>query len=147
MSKGTPFLMFNDQFEAAMEFYTATFPNSHIRNVARNGKDGPVASAERSPVRRASLRPHAPRADGRRNPGSSRTQRQRSHSTSFRNFSAPSQRSRGLKVASPSRSTRRSPRSRWRGVGSDTRSDSARGACSCDGHVTFHATRNRGIKK
>ena len=46
MTKVTPFLMFNDQLEAAMEFYTATFPDSEIRNVARTGKDGPVASAE-----------------------------------------------------------------------------------------------------
>ena len=46
MSKVTPFLMFNDQLEAAMEFYTATFPDSRIKNVARTGKDGPVASAE-----------------------------------------------------------------------------------------------------
>lgn len=46
MNKVTPFLMFNDQLEAAMAFYTATFPDSEIRNVARTGKDGPVASAE-----------------------------------------------------------------------------------------------------
>jgi predicted 3-demethylubiquinone-9 3-methyltransferase (glyoxalase superfamily) len=46
MRKVTPFLMFNDQLEAAMEFYTATFPDSEIRNVARTGKDGPIASAE-----------------------------------------------------------------------------------------------------
>ena len=46
MSKVTPFLMFNDQLEAAMEFYTATFPDSQIRSVARTGKDGPVAAAE-----------------------------------------------------------------------------------------------------
>ena len=46
MTKVTPFLMFNDQLEAAMELYTATFPDSQIRNVARTGKDGPVASAE-----------------------------------------------------------------------------------------------------
>lgn len=46
MSKVTPFLMFNDQLEAAMEFYTATFPGSEIRKVARTGKDGPVTSAE-----------------------------------------------------------------------------------------------------
>ena len=46
MSKVTPFLMFNDQLEDAMAFYTATFPDSEIRHVARNGKDGPVASAE-----------------------------------------------------------------------------------------------------
>jgi predicted 3-demethylubiquinone-9 3-methyltransferase (glyoxalase superfamily) len=46
MSKVTPFLMFNDQLEAAMAFYTATFPDSQIKNVARTGADGPVASAE-----------------------------------------------------------------------------------------------------
>jgi predicted 3-demethylubiquinone-9 3-methyltransferase (glyoxalase superfamily) len=46
MTKVTPFLMFNDQLEAAMEFYTATFPDSEIRTVARAGKDGPIASAE-----------------------------------------------------------------------------------------------------
>src|SRR5690242_15054900 len=46
MTKVTPFLMFNDQLEAAMEFYTTTFPDSRIRNVGRTGTDGPVASAE-----------------------------------------------------------------------------------------------------
>jgi len=46
MTKVTPFLMFNDQLEAAMAFYTATFPDSEIRNVARTGKDGPITSAE-----------------------------------------------------------------------------------------------------
>jgi predicted 3-demethylubiquinone-9 3-methyltransferase (glyoxalase superfamily) len=46
MTKVTPFLMFKDQLEAAMEFYTATFPDSEIRNIARTGTDGPVASAE-----------------------------------------------------------------------------------------------------
>lgn len=44
--KVTPFLMFNDQLEAAMEFYTATFPDSEVKNVARSGKDGPISSAE-----------------------------------------------------------------------------------------------------
>ena len=44
--KVTPFLMFNDQLEAAIEFYTATFPDSVIENIARSGKDGPVSSAE-----------------------------------------------------------------------------------------------------
>ena len=29
-----------------MAFYTATFPDSQIRSVARAGQDGPVASAE-----------------------------------------------------------------------------------------------------
>lgn len=46
MNKVTPFLMFNDQLEAAMAFYTATFPDSSITRVARNGVDGPVTSAE-----------------------------------------------------------------------------------------------------
>lgn len=46
MNKVTPFLMFNDQLEAAIAFYTATFPDSEVRNVARTGKDGPISSAE-----------------------------------------------------------------------------------------------------
>ena len=46
MNKVTPFLMFNDQLEAAIEFYTATFPDSEIKKVARAGKDGPINSAE-----------------------------------------------------------------------------------------------------
>ena len=46
MSKVTPFLMFNDQLEAAIAFYTTTFPDSEIKNVARTGKDGPITSAE-----------------------------------------------------------------------------------------------------
>ncbi len=46
MNKVTPFLMFNDQLEAAIEFYTATFPDSEVRKVARAGKDGPITSAE-----------------------------------------------------------------------------------------------------
>ncbi len=46
MNKVTPFLMFNDQLEAAIAFYTATFPDSEVRNVARTGDDGPVSSAE-----------------------------------------------------------------------------------------------------
>jgi predicted 3-demethylubiquinone-9 3-methyltransferase (glyoxalase superfamily) len=46
MSKVTPFLMFNDQLEAAIEFYTKTFPDSKISKVARNGADGPISSAE-----------------------------------------------------------------------------------------------------
>ncbi|MEZ4657718.1 MAG: VOC family protein [Caldilineaceae bacterium] len=46
MNKVTPFLMFNDQLEAAIEFYTVTFPDSEIRNVARAGEDGPISSAE-----------------------------------------------------------------------------------------------------
>jgi uncharacterized glyoxalase superfamily protein PhnB len=46
MNKVTPFLMFNDQLEAAIEFYTATFPNSEVINVARTGENGPISSAE-----------------------------------------------------------------------------------------------------
>lgn len=46
MSKVTPFLMFNDQLEAAIEFYISTFPDSEIKNVARTGHDGPITSAE-----------------------------------------------------------------------------------------------------
>ncbi|PTY38445.1 hypothetical protein BGP77_12090 [Saccharospirillum sp. MSK14-1] len=46
MSKVTPFLMFNDQLEAAIAFYTATFPDSQITNIARTGSDGPITSAE-----------------------------------------------------------------------------------------------------
>lgn len=46
MPKVTPFLMFNDQLEAAIEFYTQTFPDSKVSNVARSGADGPIASAE-----------------------------------------------------------------------------------------------------
>lgn len=46
MTKVTPFLMFNDQLEAALAFYMATFPGSEIRQVARTGEDGPIMSAE-----------------------------------------------------------------------------------------------------
>jgi predicted 3-demethylubiquinone-9 3-methyltransferase (glyoxalase superfamily) len=46
MTTVTPFLMFNDQLEAAMAFYTTTFPDSEIKHVARTGKDGPITSAE-----------------------------------------------------------------------------------------------------
>jgi predicted 3-demethylubiquinone-9 3-methyltransferase (glyoxalase superfamily) len=46
MNKVTPFLMFNDQLEAAIAFYTTTFPDSEVKNLARSGKDGPITSAE-----------------------------------------------------------------------------------------------------
>lgn len=46
MSKVTPFLMFNDQLEQALEFYTETFPDSEVLRVARAGEDGPLQSAE-----------------------------------------------------------------------------------------------------
>ena len=45
MSKVTPFLMFNDQLERAIEFYTSTIPDSKITDIARAGKDGPVTAA------------------------------------------------------------------------------------------------------
>jgi predicted 3-demethylubiquinone-9 3-methyltransferase (glyoxalase superfamily) len=44
--KVTPFLMFNDQLEAALAFYTATFPDSEILSVGRSGPDGPLRTAE-----------------------------------------------------------------------------------------------------
>ncbi|MCC7003375.1 MAG: VOC family protein [Gemmatimonadaceae bacterium] len=44
--KVTPFLMFNDQLEAAIAFYTSTFPDSRITTSARMGADGPIMSAE-----------------------------------------------------------------------------------------------------
>ena len=38
--------MFDNQLEAAIEFYTNTFPDSQVKNIARTGEDGPVTSAE-----------------------------------------------------------------------------------------------------
>ena len=46
MNKITPFLVFNDQIEAAIDFYTSTFPDSEITNVARTDEDGPITSAD-----------------------------------------------------------------------------------------------------
>lgn len=46
MTKVTPFLMFNDQLEAAIAFYTATFPDSEIKNLAQSGEGGPITAAE-----------------------------------------------------------------------------------------------------
>ena len=46
MTKVTPFLMFNNQHDAAIEFYKTTFPDSEVRKVSRSGSDGPVTSAE-----------------------------------------------------------------------------------------------------
>lgn len=45
-TKVTPFLMFNDQLDAAIKFYVATFPDSEVRTLARTGEDGPITSAE-----------------------------------------------------------------------------------------------------
>jgi predicted 3-demethylubiquinone-9 3-methyltransferase (glyoxalase superfamily) len=46
MSKVTPFLMFDDQLDAAMRFYAETFPDAEIKSVSRGGKDGHMQSAE-----------------------------------------------------------------------------------------------------
>ena len=46
MAKVTPLLMFNDQLESAIAFYTATFPDSEVRRMSHAGKDGPITSAE-----------------------------------------------------------------------------------------------------
>jgi predicted 3-demethylubiquinone-9 3-methyltransferase (glyoxalase superfamily) len=45
MGKVTPFLMFSDPLDAALEFY-ATFPGSRVTRTSRAGKDGPIQSAE-----------------------------------------------------------------------------------------------------
>jgi len=45
-AKVTPFLMFDDQLESAIAFYTATFPDSRITTSSRVGADGPIMSAE-----------------------------------------------------------------------------------------------------
>jgi predicted 3-demethylubiquinone-9 3-methyltransferase (glyoxalase superfamily) len=44
--KVTPFLMFDDRLEAAMTFYLATFPETKVKRVMRDGKNGPVRAAE-----------------------------------------------------------------------------------------------------
>jgi len=46
MTKVTPFLMFNDQLEAAIAFYTATFPDSEVRQLSRAGEDGAITAAQ-----------------------------------------------------------------------------------------------------
>jgi len=46
MNKVTPFLMFNDQLEAAIEFYAATFPGSKIERVSGAKQGGSITSAE-----------------------------------------------------------------------------------------------------
>jgi predicted 3-demethylubiquinone-9 3-methyltransferase (glyoxalase superfamily) len=44
--KVTPFLMFDDQLDAAVAFYTRTFPDSKVKNLSRSGKDGQLVAAE-----------------------------------------------------------------------------------------------------
>lgn len=46
MTQVTPFLMFNDQLEAAIAFYISIFPDSRLVSAARSGTDGPINSAE-----------------------------------------------------------------------------------------------------
>lgn len=46
MKKITPFLMFSDRLDAAIEFYTSTFPDSEVTHLSKSGEDGPVQSAE-----------------------------------------------------------------------------------------------------
>ena len=46
MSKVTPFLMFSERLEEAIEFYRTLFPDLELQSVARAGDDGPVQSAE-----------------------------------------------------------------------------------------------------
>ena len=45
MPKVTPFLMFDNQLEAAIELYTSIVPDSKVENVSKSGKDGPVTAA------------------------------------------------------------------------------------------------------
>lgn len=46
MNKVTPFLMFDDQLEAALELYTSIFPGAVVLHTSRSGEDGPLRSAE-----------------------------------------------------------------------------------------------------
>jgi predicted 3-demethylubiquinone-9 3-methyltransferase (glyoxalase superfamily) len=46
MSKITPFLMFNDQLEQALDFYRTLFPDLQVKERARKGDDGPLQAAE-----------------------------------------------------------------------------------------------------
>lgn len=45
-TKASPFLMFNDQLGPAVELYTSIFPDSKVINLSKQGKDGPIMSAE-----------------------------------------------------------------------------------------------------
>lgn len=46
MSKVTPFLMFSERLEEAIEFYRTLYPDLELRAPARAGEDGPLQSAE-----------------------------------------------------------------------------------------------------
>jgi predicted 3-demethylubiquinone-9 3-methyltransferase (glyoxalase superfamily) len=41
MKKITPFLMFNDKLEEALDLYSSIFKNSKIENITRYGEEGP----------------------------------------------------------------------------------------------------------
>jgi len=45
MQKLTPFLMFHDQLDEALNFYLSVFPNSKIIGDAQRGPDGKIMSA------------------------------------------------------------------------------------------------------
>ena len=45
-NKATPFLMFNDKLELALELYTSIFPDSRVISRAQSGANGPLTSAE-----------------------------------------------------------------------------------------------------
>jgi len=46
MTKVTPFLMFDDRLEEALDLYTSIFPDSRVLSASRDGVDGPLRSAE-----------------------------------------------------------------------------------------------------
>jgi predicted 3-demethylubiquinone-9 3-methyltransferase (glyoxalase superfamily) len=41
MKKITPFLMFNDKLEEALDLYSSIFKNSKVENITRYGEEGP----------------------------------------------------------------------------------------------------------
>jgi predicted 3-demethylubiquinone-9 3-methyltransferase (glyoxalase superfamily) len=46
MNKVTPFLMYSDRLDDALEFYRSLFPDLEVRSAGRSGSDGPIQSAE-----------------------------------------------------------------------------------------------------
>ncbi len=51
MGKVTPFLMFNDQLEAAIAFYASTFPEQPPEGEGRCGRDDEHGEARRGRAR------------------------------------------------------------------------------------------------
>ncbi len=45
-TKAAPFLMFNDQLEAAITLYASIFPDTHVVSSGRSGPNGPMVTAE-----------------------------------------------------------------------------------------------------